>query len=74
MPFSGGFACFVAATSAPYDNRLACLPLPVPDFNRLECASFAWRTHFLIEGPAEDWRSPEPPCPEGPAVTVWDLL
>jgi len=49
MSFAGGFACFVTATNAPYDNRLACLPLPAPDFNRLEGASFAWRTHSIFD-------------------------
>ena len=42
---AGGFTYFVASISAPYGNKLACPPLPVSDFNRLECVSFAWRTH-----------------------------
>lgn len=46
---AGGFTYFVASISAPYGNRLACPPLPVPDFNRLECVSFAWRTHKTLD-------------------------
>ena len=46
---AGGFTYFVTAISAPYGNRLDCLPLPVPDFNRLEHTSFAWRTHKTFD-------------------------
>ncbi len=49
IPPAGGFTYFVTSISAPYGNRLACLPLPVSDFNRLECASFTWRTHATFD-------------------------
>ena len=46
---SDGFTYFVAAISAPYGYRLTCPSLPVPDSNRLEYASFAWRTHKTFD-------------------------
>ena len=49
IPPAGGFTYFVASISAPYGYRLDCPPLPVPDFNRLEYASFAWRTHETFD-------------------------
>jgi len=49
IPPAGGFTYFVASISAPYGYRLDCPPLPVPDFNRLEYASFAWRTHKTFD-------------------------